>query len=102
MIKKYSYIILLGIMAMVFMTVAMIKTVNENEEYVKVVVSEGDTLWGIAQEYGEPHKNYSKEFINWVVSENNLIDQEIKIGQELVIPVKNNNHLENNEYVLSK
>ena len=87
---------------MVFMTVAMVKAVNENEEYMKVVVSEGDTLWGISQEYGEPHKTDSKEFINWIVTENNLIDQEIKVGQELIIPVKGNNDLNNNEYVLSK
>jgi LysM repeat protein len=102
MFKKYGYIILLGFMVMVFTTVTMIQEVKKQEEYTKIVVSKGDTLWKITKEYGEPHKANSNEFIKWVVNENKLLHTEIKVGQELVIPIKQENLSSNNEYVLSK
>lgn len=55
--------------------------------FTSIQVEEGDTLWSIAEEYGdELHYTSNKEYINEVKMMNKLRSDEIVSGQYLIIP----------------
>ncbi len=57
-------------------------------EYLLISVNSGDTLWGIAEEYGPDHEDPRK--IIFEISQINQLDEEyIQPGQVLKIPVYN-------------
>ena len=59
---------------------------DSTQEYVKVVVSNGDTLWSIAQRYSNNSKDIRS--LIYEISELNGIDSSrIYAGQELSIPI---------------
>ena len=60
-------------------------TIKE-KQFTSIQVQPGDTLWSLAEEYGEPYKDYSV-FIDEVKSINQLHGDHITAGGYLFIPV---------------
>lgn len=58
-----------------------------NSDFVTIKVQPGDSLWQLSSDYSKDHSLTKKDFISWVEKENKLTSENIKIGQELVIPV---------------
>ena len=64
------------------------KTINDDNYYkyfTSVQVKEGDTLYSLAEEYGDYFES-DKAFINEVKYANHLIDDTIYTGSYLVVP----------------
>lgn len=51
-----------------------------------VTVHDGDTLWGLAQNYSVTGIS-TKDIVEWIESENGLDSANIQPGQELIVPV---------------
>src|SRR4051812_16036898 len=58
-----------------------------NKKYLKITVSEGDSLWEISKKYSKQHSLSNVEFVNWVKLHNEIMDEQIFPGEKLVIPV---------------
>ncbi|WP_042456613.1 cell division suppressor protein YneA [Neobacillus dielmonensis] len=87
---QYSYAIILLLISCAF---ALIFTIqhrpNDQEQYMKITVSDGDSLWKISKTYANDHSMTNKEFVNWVKKHNKKIDDEIYPGEEIIIPIGN-------------
>ncbi len=97
--SQYSFaILLIGLSFFLAFVLSEKSQTPINDEYLSITVEKGDSLWGLAQLYD--HDMSSKEFINWV-KKINQVDENIIIGQSLIIPVKKDDLLvargENNE-----
>lgn len=80
--------------SMVFIAVSMLVNVaysKNNINYKTVYVTQGDTLWTIASEEQENNNYYEDEDIRDIIYDikniNNLSASDLKVGQELKIPV---------------
>lgn len=60
---------------------------DSTNEYKTVLINEGDTLWSIANEYGE-HSLTKLEFIDWIEEHNQVQAERLQPGQTIVIPIK--------------
>ncbi len=86
--KKYSYAITLIILSCSLAFILSVKNhSNDQEQYLKVTVSEGDSLWKMADEYAEEHSLSNNEFVSWVKNHNENISDQIFPGEEIIIPV---------------
>ncbi len=94
--KKFirSIIIVFGIViAIIFFGTKETLSHNEKEQinYESIYVTQGDTLWNIATDQQKTNPYYQNKDVRFVVSEirkiNNLSNANLKIGQELRIPV---------------
>ena len=55
--------------------------------YKSVVVEEGDTIWGYAQQYGDTSKyDNHQDYINEVIQMNSLSNETITAGQYIILP----------------
>lgn len=73
-------------LCVIFTTIGMKKIENENVQYEKIVVAQGDTLWSYSKQYAEnvpAHK-----WIQEIVKVNNLPSTHIRAGEEIIIPEK--------------
>ncbi len=65
-------------------------TATENVSYkyfTSIQVEKGDTLWSIAEEYGDDeHYDSQNDFITEVMAMNNLGSEDIISGQYLIVP----------------
>ncbi|MDF1998108.1 cell division suppressor protein YneA [Peribacillus frigoritolerans] len=93
--KNYIYTILLAGSVFIF-SVLFSCTLNNDQkkDFLSIEVSEGDTLWGIAEEYEESNLT-KKEFIGWIEENNGVSADSIKPGQVIVIPVKGEELVQN-------
>lgn len=82
-IKNNSYLLLIIVFCLIFTILNVNKAGNE-VAYEKVIVSEGDTLWGYSLEYANnvPTDKWIKEVVNL----NKLSSTTIEVGKELQIP----------------
>lgn len=64
---------------------ANISSALENAQTTVVTVHDGDTLWGLAQNYSVSGVS-TKDLVEWIESENNLDGASIRAGQALVVP----------------
>lgn len=88
----YSYSIILLVVSLFTILIVFFRSgVSSNDEFMTIKVSEGDTLWEIAEELSSQHSLTSKEFIQWVEKNNAIYNDRIYPGDELVIPVTINN-----------
>lgn len=93
--KNYIYTILLAGSVFIF-SILFSCTLNNDQkkDFLSIEVSEGDTLWGIAEEYEETDLT-KKEFIGWIEEHNGVNADSIKPGQVIVIPVKGEELVQN-------
>ncbi|MEW5552921.1 LysM peptidoglycan-binding domain-containing protein [Peribacillus frigoritolerans] len=93
--KNYIYTVLLAGSVFIF-SILFSCTLNNDQkkDFLSIEVSEGDTLWGIAEEYEESNLT-KKEFIGWIEENNGVSADSIKPGQVIVIPVKGEELVQN-------
>jgi len=79
----------LAVAVLLFAVVDLSQPIEKND-YVSVQVTQGDSLYRIAQEYHRANESMSiGEFVSWVQEVNGIHDPDhIKIGDQLYIPVK--------------
>ncbi|WP_271004224.1 cell division suppressor protein YneA [Listeria seeligeri] len=84
---KFYVSIIFVITCLVLGIVLMCTIIGNGSDYSEVGVSEGDSLWALADEYAGKSNMAKAEFVSWVEQENNLTDGHIKAGESVVIPV---------------
>jgi len=82
-IRNNNYLLLIAVLCILFTVIGINKTENEID-YEKVTVAEGDTLWGYAVQYGKHVP--TEKWIQEAISLNDLSSTTIRIGEELRIP----------------
>lgn len=88
---RYSYaIILIGLSFGSALTIYIASHSFNEKNYENIIVSEGDSLWRIAQQYSSEYKLSDDQFISWVKKHNHIEGDRIYPGEKLVIPVKDN------------
>jgi LysM repeat protein len=86
--NQYSYAIILFVLSCsVAMMISCHFKSDDQDKFVKLTVSEGDSLWKISDQFSGQHSLSNEEFVNWVKSHNKLEDDHIFPGEEIVIPV---------------
>ncbi|WP_455660611.1 cell division suppressor protein YneA [Pradoshia sp.] len=88
--SSYSYVIMftLGLFLLILLMTVTNFEKNDNQ-YMKVKVESGDSLWAMAEQYEEANMS-TTEFIKWVREANNLETTHIKEGQTIVLPIEKN------------
>lgn len=76
------------ILSAVILLLSYTSSGQELNQYVKIEVQQGDTLWSIADQVTDKKKMNKQEFIEWVADKNHLQTTDIHPGDELVIPLK--------------
>jgi len=85
---KYSYAITLIILSCSLALFLSFRDHSTNDnQYLKITVSDGDSLWKISNKYAEQHSLSPSEFVGWVQKHNKNISDEIYPGEKIVIPV---------------
>ncbi len=96
--NQYSFAIILILLSC---TLAVILSVKQNgsdqDSYIKITVSEGDSLWEISDQYSGWHSLSNKEFISWVRKHNTNVGDEIFPGEKIIIPVSRNSSISSTE-----
>ncbi len=85
---KYSYVMILVVLSFAGTILFSIVFPTSTDEFLKITVSDGDTLWNLSEEYAEYHGLSRTEFIEWVEQYNGITASRIFSGEELIIPVK--------------
>lgn len=87
----YKYFDIFLILAIILFA-GVVSNVNEkmesNGEYQTVTIQAGDTVSEIAVSFGAEDMGDIEEFVSWVEQYNDIDAEEIKPGQEIIIPVE--------------
>lgn len=92
-VKKFvrSILIILGIILALSLIIAKASYSHGEKVYKSIYVSEGDTLWNIAKENQKNNVYYKNKDVRYIINDlmkiNNLSNSNIRINQELLIPV---------------
>ena len=86
--KKYSYAIILVIFSFILGITMICQLDDHSDSYKHITVSDGQSLWSIANTYKMENGMTQSDFIKWVQDENNLVSTTIKSGQTIIIPIK--------------
>lgn len=92
-IKKFVRSITIVILIIIGLSLLISKTTYSHGEkqYKTIYVSNGDTLWSIAKSNQETNDYYKEKDIRYIINDiakiNNIENSNIKINQELLIPV---------------
>jgi cell division protein YceG involved in septum cleavage len=86
--SKYSYAITLILLScsLAFILSVQKQSIDQNK-YLKVKISEGDSLWEISNQYSDLHSLSNEEFVSWVKNHNKNVSDQIFPGEEIIIPV---------------
>jgi LysM repeat protein len=84
--QEYSFILILFAISCSFVLV-LGSTMNKSEDYIKVTVQDGESVWEIAERFANNHSLSPAEFVSWVEKENGISGDVIHPGDQLVIPV---------------
>ena len=95
--ESRSALVICGILLIVIGTLILVMGISGKDSnveastikekyYTSIEVGSGDTLWSLAEEYGEPYQDY-RIFIDEVKSINRLDGDHITYGASLMIPV---------------
>lgn len=97
--NHYSYaIILIGLSLVIALLFSIRFDSFHHDQYVTVTVSQGDSLWKIAENYSDQQSLSKDEFVNWVKIHNQIeADDHIFPGEKIVIPVSSED-LTSNEF----
>ncbi|MDN4607381.1 cell division suppressor protein YneA [Sporosarcina highlanderae] len=82
--QKYGYILLIVFLCTAFTIAGVLKESRKNT-FVEITVTDGDTLWGLAQDFSENKR--TNKWIDEVMVLNNLQTPMIKTGEKLKLPV---------------
>lgn len=82
-IQKNNYVLFVLVLCILFTVVGTMK-MNREANYEKIIVTEGDTLWGYSVQYAE--KVPVERWIEDVMTLNDLSSTTIQVGDELRIP----------------
>ncbi|MBP3041253.1 LysM peptidoglycan-binding domain-containing protein [Bacillaceae bacterium Marseille-Q3522] len=91
--SKNGYVLILLFVSFVS-TLILLGQHKSSDQYVKITVSEGDSLWSLSERYSNAHSYTPQDFIKWVEKNNGLSDDQIRPGDLLVIPVAKDQILE--------
>lgn len=97
---KHMFMFVLGIICVLFLSFsyqAIVSNADESVEdvsykyYTSIVIGSGDTLWTLAEEYGDDvHYKSTSDYINEVMQINHLKNDQIKAGEYLIVPYYSN------------
>lgn len=86
--NKYSYAITLIILSCSLSFILSFQHESTSqEEYLMVTITEGDSLWEIADQYANQHSLSNEEFVAWIKKHNEIDENKIFPGEEIIIPV---------------
>lgn len=104
MIKEFIIFVGLftGVLSAVILLLSFTNNDQEQNQYVKIEVQSGDTLWSLADQVSHTKKINKKDFIEWVTEENNLQTSDIQAGDVLMLPLKRNILLHINWQLLNR
>lgn len=84
-LKKNSYVaVFAGVMGIFVLYMAV--TDEQIAKYEQIMVSYGDTLWSIADEYRG--KMSTEDWIVFVKKENGLFHRDLQAGQTISVPIE--------------
>lgn len=92
-IKKFIRSITIVILLIIGLSLLISKATYSHGEkqYKTIYVSNGDTLWSIAKNNQESNGYYKEKDIRYIINDiakiNNIENSNIKINQELLIPI---------------
>ena len=92
-VKKFvrSILIILGIILALSLIISKASYSHGEKQYKSIYVSEGDTLWNIAKDNQKNNVYYKDKDIRYIINDlvkiNNLSNSNIRINQELLIPI---------------
>ncbi|MBB6444171.1 cell division suppressor protein YneA [Bacillus benzoevorans] len=86
--SRYSYVMILVGLSLAGIIIFSFVFPTSTEDYLKITVSDGDTLWNLSEEYAGYHRLSNPDFIAWVEQYNGISGERIYAGQEIMIPVK--------------
>jgi cell division protein YceG involved in septum cleavage len=84
----HSYTILLILVCCLSTLFLSLQTDIKEDEYLKVIVKSGDTVWEYAEQYSNDSHLSKKQFVNWVLIQNELSEKQLYPGEELILPIK--------------
>lgn len=94
--KKHMFMFLLGIICVLFLSFSYQAIVSNADEsvadvsykyYTSIMIESGDTLWTLAEEYGDDiHYDSVSDYINEVMQINHLNTEQINAGEYLIVP----------------
>lgn len=88
LVSKYSFVILFIVVTLAFgLYLTFSLTDEQDESFINVEIKQGDSLWSLSKQYSESLSMSEKEFIEWVAAENNLMSYSIYEGEQLVLPI---------------
>jgi hypothetical protein len=91
--KYFNTIVLAGVVFLLSVMFSFSVEDTSQTPFKSVLINEGDTLWGIANQY-ENHSLSKVEFIAWIEEYNGVRADKVQPGQTIVIPVKRD-HVQN-------
>jgi cell division protein YceG involved in septum cleavage len=97
--NHYSYAIVLILISLITTLVFSIRfDTFHQKQYVTVTVSQGDTLWKIADNYLEEQSLSRVEFVDWVKTHNQIDEDQIFPGEKIMIPISSDSQVTNDEF----
>lgn len=94
--KNIIYTVLVAIVVLLIVTIC-VKLFNTPDRaeaslsgyysYESIIISDGETIWTIAENHKEDYTGSLKEYVNEIISVNGLENDILKAGDSLVIPV---------------
>lgn len=84
---KDNVMVVCFLVVVLFFVGSIVHDTIEKSNVTEIRITEGDTLWSLAQKYSGDMK--PQKWMNHVINENNLIDGQIIAGEKLTVPVTN-------------
>ena len=94
--KRHMFMFILGVIIVLFLSFsyqAIVSNADDSLEdvsykyYTSIMIESGDTLWTLAEEYGDDiHYKNANSYIQEVMQINHLTSEQINAGEYLIIP----------------
>ncbi|MFD2443643.1 LysM peptidoglycan-binding domain-containing protein [Bacillus sp. CGMCC 1.16607] len=86
---KHTYTILLISISCFTALFLSFKSDLKEEQNMIITINHGDTLWDIAGRYSTVSGLSNKQFVNWMLTHNELDERKLTPGEQVVLPIKN-------------